>query len=49
MKKQKTYTEAELVKFGNYLLSDHRKERISNEMKQSVTDADICNFPHIKL
>lgn len=48
MSEEKTYTEAELVKFGKYLLSDIRKERISDIHKREVTDADICNFPHHK-
>lgn len=40
----KQYTEKELVAFGNYLLSDERNEKISNNNKGNVTDADVANF-----
>jgi hypothetical protein len=37
------YTKKDLVKFGNFLLSEERKKIISKENKRNVTDADICN------
>ena len=44
----KTYTEQELITFGNYLLSNSRKKNIINkENKQLVTDADIANFQYL--
>lgn len=41
------YNRKDLVKFGNYLLSDERKkliEEAGNENFNSVTHADIENF-----
>ena len=44
-KKKTTYTEAQLIAFGNYLLSKERKESIVNEANQEqVTDADLRNW-----
>ena len=37
-----TFSKKDLVKFGNYLLSNERKVKPIN--KQNVTDADIENF-----
>lgn len=38
------YTEADLVKFGKYLLSEQREQSIENkENLREVTDADIAN------
>ena len=40
----RTYTEEELVKFGEYLLSDERKEMlITPDAEKRVSDADIRN------
>lgn len=45
MKKEKRYTEAELVAFGNYLLSKQRTETIEvKENLDKVHDCDIENF-----
>jgi len=33
-----------LVQFGNYLLSEERKERTSEINRNNVTDADLENF-----
>ena len=39
-----TYTQADLVKFGKYLLSEQREQSIENkENLREVTDADIAN------
>lgn len=38
------YSEADLVSFGNYLLSDERKERTSELNQQAVTHADLANW-----
>lgn len=43
--KDKTYTEADLVDFGNYLLSDKREQSIQNkENTKKVHQEDIDNF-----
>lgn len=40
----RTYTQADLVKFGKYLLSEQREQSIENkENLREVTDADIAN------
>jgi hypothetical protein len=44
METEKTYTEADLVKFGKYLFSDERKKRTRKEMQKEITDADLQNF-----
>lgn len=42
---EKTYTLAELVSFGNYLLSKQRNKSIKNEQsKHLVGDWDIANW-----
>lgn len=38
------YSEKDLVAFGNYLLSQTRDERTSNQNKGNVTHADMMNF-----
>lgn len=39
------YTEKDLVAFGNYLLSEERKNNLAHESNYSaVTDADIANY-----
>ena len=44
----KTYTEQELITFGNYLLSNSRKKNIRNKVNISnVTDSDISNFQYL--
>ena len=39
-----TFSEKELINFGNYLLSQEREERISEENKRVVTHADLANW-----
>lgn len=42
---EKMYTEKELVAFGNYLLSDERKETIVHpQVKDKVNDVDLANW-----
>ena len=36
--------EKDLVSFGNYLLSEKRKERTSAINQSQVTDADLANW-----
>ena len=51
-KSKPTYTEKDITAFGNYLLSDRRKNRIyslsnkeeAEEVSKSVTDADYQNW-----
>jgi hypothetical protein len=38
------FNKKDLVDFGNYLLSDERKEMVSDLNKDNVTHADIENF-----
>lgn len=38
------YSEKEVIDFGNYLLSQEREERISEENKRRVTHADLTNW-----
>ena len=39
------YTEADLVSFGNYVLSDERTKRvIHDDMFKAVSDADLANW-----
>lgn len=44
--KMKTYTEKELIQFGNYLLSDGRKKMVKKNNRNMVHHADIENFIH---
>lgn len=44
----KTCTEAQLVEFGNYLLSDKRKEMVKEEHSQMVHHSDLENWKEIK-
>lgn len=39
-----TYTEFDLVTFGEYLLSEERKKRVSKINRDCVNHADICNW-----
>lgn len=42
---EKTYTLAELISFGNYLLSEQRNNSVTNEQsKHLVGDWDIANW-----
>ena len=42
---EKTYTLAELISFGNYLLSEQRNKLVTNEQsKHLVGDWDIANW-----
>ena len=51
-KSKPTYTEKDITAFGNYLLSDRRKNRVNSlsnkeeaeEVSKSVTDADYQNW-----
>lgn len=44
LREEHKYTEADLVKFGKYLLSEQREQSIENkENLREVTDADIAN------
>lgn len=43
----KTLDEADLVSFGNYLLSQSRKESVSKHNRDAVHDADLCNWREI--
>jgi len=38
------YNEKDFVSFGNYLLSEIRKQRTSEINRDKVTDADIKNW-----
>lgn len=38
------FNKKDLVKFGEYLLSDKRKESVSKLNKNKVTHADVENF-----
>jgi hypothetical protein len=40
----KTYTEEQLIAFGNYLLSDYRKTMVNEDNQQIVHHADVENF-----
>lgn len=43
----KTYTEEQLIAFGNYLLSDERKKMVKRNNRQMIHHADIENFKTI--
>jgi len=45
MKNNKT---SDLVSFGNYLLSEERMGKVSDEMKDCVTHADLENWKETK-
>jgi len=38
------FNRKDLVKFGNYLLSKERKEKVSELNQENVTHADVENF-----
>lgn len=40
---EKTYTEAELVSFGNYMLNQDKRKR-KEQVRRDVTHADRCNW-----
>ena len=43
------HTTADLVSFGNYLLSKERKKNLVNPTnKRSVTDADLANWKQLQ-
>lgn len=45
IRRKKTYTLAELISFGNYLLSELRNKSVLNdETRQMVGDWDIANW-----
>lgn len=39
-----SYTQKQMVKFGNYLLSENRNYSVSHVNKTTVTDADLENW-----
>lgn len=41
---EETYTRADLVSFGNYLLSQERENMVSEINKREVTHADLENW-----
>lgn len=43
---EKTYTEKDLVSFGNYLLSAER-DRLTEFFKEEVTHADLENWKKV--
>lgn len=46
---KKVYTEADLVSFGNYLLSEERDNTIDNKtLSRMVGDWDIQNWEELK-
>ena len=45
MEEKKNYTEADLISFGNYVLSERRKKHIEEEhLVDVVGDWDIANW-----
>lgn len=40
------FNKKDLVAFGNYLLSEERNKKVSEENKDKVTHADVENFLH---
>lgn len=43
---EKQWSTAEVVKFGNYLLSEKRDGMTSETCKRAVTHADLANYEH---
>jgi len=42
------FQEKDLVSFGNYLLSKARMKKVSKEMREHVTHADLENWKELK-
>jgi len=42
------YTEADLVSFGNYVLSEERSKTIVQGTKDKIYDADLANWRYGK-
>lgn len=45
---EKSYTEADLVSLGNYVLSKEQMKKVSKKMREHVTHADLENWKELQ-